>query len=173
MTFVSVQSYGLAQKLTVEKRDAEIVVEFITKNFVPSTGTFEIVFPSSVPRIKADCRSVTSLGSGLMAQSGASGEIGCDVQNERHWVITSFQDVAANTRVIIRGFIDLPSSSGGIGVGQIISYSSTHPTNISMYGPMIDFVSADFGLVVSSPSMHTNPDILLSQREVVRAGTVG
>jgi hypothetical protein len=115
-------------------------VQFRTTNYIPAEGSLEVVFPSSVARVRPNCRSVTSLSSGLLSQAGASGEIGCDVQDQNHWVITSFQAAVPNTLIIIRGFIDLPSTAGSIGLGQIISYSQSDQTNIHGNGSIIDFV---------------------------------
>ncbi len=118
MVLNSVQAYGLSEKLDISRTRCEIVVSFTTTNLIPATGSIEIVFPSSVTKIYADCRSATGWGSALFAAAGSpSGEVGCLVQNTNHWVITSFVPVTAGTTILIRGFIDLPVQSGTIGVG--------------------------------------------------------
>jgi len=109
-----------------------------------------------------------------MSLSGNSGEIGCSIQNTNHWVITSFQAVTAGSTIIIRGFIDLPSLSGTIGAGEIISYADNSNTDIYSNGSRIDYVKCDFGLIVStSVAMNPNDQIFMSQRSVLRQGYVG
>ena len=111
----------------------------------------------------------------MFAAAGSpSGEVGCDVQNTNHWVITSFVPVGAGTSILIRGFIDLPAQSGTIGLGEIISYSDSHPSNIYANGSRIDYIKKDFGLVVQNTSaMNINPDVFMTQRSVIRQGYVG
>jgi hypothetical protein len=173
MVYNSIQAVGLTQKLTMGKENAEIIINFTTGNFIPASGSLEIVFPGSVASIRPHCRSVTGLNSGLLATSGASGEVGCAVQNGNHWVITSFQPVAAGTTIVIRGFIDLPSLSGSIGSGEIISYIGTDSVNIYQHGNRIDYIAASFALnVSSSPTMNPNANTFLTQRSVLRQNDI-
>jgi hypothetical protein len=80
------------------------MVTFYSKNGIPAGGSIEIVWPSGVPKAYPHCRSVISQGSTLTAQSQLyNGEIGCMVQNTRNWVITSFQAVAENAKIVILG----------------------------------------------------------------------
>lgn len=174
MTFNSMQAAGSVQKLVQDKQFCDVVISFTTKNYIPASGTIEIVFPASVTGIQPNCRSATGLGSSLVAQAGSSGQIGCQVQNSNSWVLTGFQALAGGSIVKIRGHIGLPSLIGTIGAGEIISYADYHSSNIHANGSRIDYVSSDFGLLVgNSVAMNANQDIFLSQRGVIRAGYVG
>jgi hypothetical protein len=75
---------------------------------------------------------------------------------------------------LIRGFIDLPVQSGTIGVGEIISYSDNHPSNIYANGSRIDYVKKDFGLIIKNTSaMNINTEIFMTQRSVIRQSYIG
>ena len=65
------------------------------------------------------------------------GEIGCIVKNTRTWVITGFAALAANSRVVIYGQVDMPS-----GLSADIT---TKPISIVSYGSYDDSVSKSFG----------------------------
>ena len=75
MTFNSLSSVGSNKILNINKERAEVIISFTTKNFVPSSGTLEIVFPNTVTKVYANCRSATStsIGSLLKSASGNSG----------------------------------------------------------------------------------------------------
>lgn len=152
-----------------------MAIKFTTTNYIPATGSIAIVFPTSVTKIYPYCRSDTSnLTSLLKTVSGTSGEIGCAVQNGNQWVITGFAPVLANTAITISGYIDLPTISGSLGLGEIITYADNHPDNIYLNGSQIDYVKPFFNLMVQNVlAMNPNEDIFLSQRDVVRAGDVG
>lgn len=62
------------------------------------------------------------------------------VQNTRNWVITSFQALPANSRIIINGLIDLPSSYHYLGVGYIYTYNNSDASNIRANGFIIDYL---------------------------------
>lgn len=83
-----------------------------------------------------------------MARPGASGEIGCMVQNTNKWVITGFADVAAGTTIIIRGQVDLPQVVGTIGMGHITTYADSNLNDIHINGSRIDHLEQDFNLVL-------------------------
>ncbi len=93
-----------------------MAVQFTTTNYIPESGSIEISFPSSVIKIYPYCRSAFSNGSLLVSKSGSSGEIGCDVQNTNKWVITGFAAVPPASTIMINGYIDLPSTSGTLGL---------------------------------------------------------
>lgn len=102
----------------LNKRRFQVQVTFTTSYNIPATGSIVIKFPTSIPRIYPHCRSMTNLGSTLYAQGTSyNGEIGCLVQNTRHWVLTGFNALNGGSYVVIVGQIDLPSSSGWIGAG--------------------------------------------------------
>jgi hypothetical protein len=101
------------------KRRAEVIVTFTTTENLPDTGTVLINWPTSIPRIYPHCRSMTNLGSALVAEGTSyNGEVGCLVQNTRQWVITGFSALTAPAAIKIAGWIDLPASqSSWIGAG--------------------------------------------------------
>lgn len=69
-----------------------------------------------VPNIQPHCRSAVSLGSELNGDAtgksiaNVQGEIGCLVQNDYSWVITSFDAIDDNSHIKIIGLIDLPTT---------------------------------------------------------------
>lgn len=96
------------------------------------------------------------------------------VQNVNKWVITGFADVAAGTNIIIRGQVDLPSVSGAMGLGEIITYADTNLVDIHSNGSRIDYLNQDFGLVlVDTLAMNAIEDVFMTQRDVIRAGFIG
>lgn len=54
--------------LQLGKRRTEVIVSFTTTENLPAGGTVLIVWPSSIPRIYPHCRSMTNLGSALVAE---------------------------------------------------------------------------------------------------------
>lgn len=85
---------------------------------------------------------MVNLGSKLYAQNlNYNGEIGCSVQSSNTWVLTSFQALSTNSRVIIMGYIDIGGSVNTyLSVREIISYNNTHDTNIRTNGFIIDYL---------------------------------
>lgn len=61
------------------------------------------------------------------------------VQHTRNWVITSFTTLPASSRVKIMGYIDLRTTNGYLGGGEVITYNNTHPTDIRGNGFIIDY----------------------------------
>jgi hypothetical protein len=70
------------------------------------------------------------------------------VQNTNKWVITGFADVLPGTNIIIRGQVDLPSVSGSIGMGEIITYSDFDLNDIHSNGSRIDYLYQDFNMIL-------------------------
>ncbi len=67
------------------------------------------------------------------------------------WVVTEFQALAAGSRVILMGYVDIAGSANNyLGACEVITYNSTHPTDIRTNGYIIDYHS------------DSNTDILLS-----------
>lgn len=96
------------------------------------------------------------------------------VQNTNKWVITGFADVPPGTNIIIRGQVDLPSASGTIGLGEIITYADTNLVDIHTNGSRIDYLLQDFNLIlIDSFAMNPNPEVFMTQRDVIRAGFIG
>jgi hypothetical protein len=167
---------GSGRELYLNKRKVEAYVSFTTNYIIPLGGTLQIYFPSGVPRIYPHCRSMNNLGSALTAIGATeNGEIGCLVQGTRSWVITGFSQLAAGSTVIIVGLIDLPSSYGYIGYGEIISYNNTHPTDIRTNGFIIDFYSnGNFGIYVNNAQGHnTDSEITIEETLPLRINYVG
>lgn len=112
---------GVGNKAVMGRRNTPVNVEFTTTNLIPATGSIEVKFPSAVPVVYSHCRSVITRGSGLFSAGGSySGEVGCSAQFSNScwsWVVTGFSAVAAGTRVILYGFIDIPNQSGYLGTG--------------------------------------------------------
>jgi hypothetical protein len=110
-----------------------------------------------------------------VARSGISGEIGCMVQNGNKWVITGFADVLPGSTIVIKGLINLPSTTGSIGAGEIITYSDNNLTDIHTNGSKIDSSQLiDFNLVVVDTfAMNANEDVFMTQRSVIREGYIG
>jgi hypothetical protein len=116
LVFGFIEAVGLVEKTVVSKERFEVQISFTTANYIPATGTIEISFPASVTKIYPYCRSAYSNGSALLSQSGASGEVGCAVQNTNKWVITGFAEVLPGSIIMISGHIDLPIISGTLGL---------------------------------------------------------
>lgn len=174
MAFTSVTVIGKVDKLTMNRKNCEIMVQFTTLNPININGTIEIRFPATITGIRSHCRSAVAAGSKLYSQGGAYGEIGCMLQSGRSWVITGFQALAAGSVVIISGKIDIPNTSGSIGIGEIISYSDMHDTDIYTNGSRIDYVSTDFGLTVSTtPAFNADPLITMYETLPLRVNFVG
>lgn len=110
LSSVSVASTaGNNRDMWLGKKRAEVRVSFTTQNPIPATGSIVIVWPTNIPRIYPHCRSMTNLGSALYAHGSTNydGEVGCLVQNVRHWVITGFNALPAGSYVSIVGLIDI------------------------------------------------------------------
>lgn len=91
--------------------------------------------------------------------------------NNNKWVITGFKEINAPATIIIKGMIDLPSTSGTIGIGHITTYADSHLTDIHSNGSRIDHLDVDFALIVTDTwAMNPNPYVFLTQREVLRYG---
>ena len=119
---------------------------------------------------------MTNLGSAISAQgSSYNGEIGCLVQNTRSWVLTGFNAIAVGTLVKVVGMIDLPSTSGSIGAGYILTYNNTHPTDIFNNGFIVDYhyTSTFYISLTNAPSMNFNSEITLEETLPLRIGYVG
>jgi hypothetical protein len=158
------------------RRKLEVQVQFQLQEPLPSDGSIEIKFNSNVPMVYPHCRSVTGMGSALNAQGSTNnGEIGCLVQNNYSWVITGFNAMTVNDWVIVVGFIDLPSSNGYIGGGEIITYNNTHPSDIHYNGFIIDYYyHSNFMINVSNAnSLNVDHEITMDETLPLRAGYKG
>ncbi len=121
-----------------------MLVSFYTDNGIPAGGSIEIVWPTSITQVYPHCRSMINQGSLLYAQGQTyNGEIGCMVQNTRNWVITSFQGVAANSKIAIVGQVDMPVSAGYIGTRYIYTYNNSHSTDIRANGFVVDALNVN------------------------------
>lgn len=67
------EAVGFANKATLNKQKFYFRISFTVNNYIPATGTIQVVFPSSVTTIHPDCRSDVSNGSQLFSASGSSG----------------------------------------------------------------------------------------------------
>lgn len=151
-------------------------MRFQVRHIVPVGGSIEIKWPSSIPRAYPHCRSATNQGSALFASGGSeNGQIGCQVQNTRSWVLTEFAQLAASGLVYIVGYIDLPASSGYLGTGEIITYNNTHPTNIRANGFIIDYyTNGNFEISVANlNSNNVDTEIGLEETLPLRTSYVG
>lgn len=86
-------------------------------------------------------------GDPALAATNKQGDVGCLVQNDYSWVITSFDQLAAGSKVQIVGSIDLPTiQTASLGMGFIVTYSNTHSSNVFANGRIIDYVTTNFPL---------------------------
>lgn len=96
------------------------------------------------------------------------------VQNTNKWVITGFADVLPGTNIIIRGQVDLPSVSGSIGMGEIITYSDFDLNDIHSNGSRIDYLYQDFNMILLDTfAVNAIQEVFMTQRDVIRAGFIG
>ena len=66
IVFNYIQPVGLIEKSDIYKERFHVAVQFTTANYIPETGSIEIVFPASVTKIYPYCRSDTSNVSSLL-----------------------------------------------------------------------------------------------------------
>lgn len=99
ITDFSIEVLGSQDKLNINQKEVDVLVSFTTSHIINRGGTIEIQFPNDntlVPSIKPHCRSAVSLGSELMGDpsgkpaTNVQGDVGCLIQNDYSWVITSF-----------------------------------------------------------------------------------
>lgn len=163
--------------LQLGKRRTEVIVSFTTTENLPVGGTVLINWPTSIPRIYPHCRSMTNLGSTLVAEGTAyNGEVGCLVQNTRQWVITGFNALSASSAIKIVGWIDLPTNqNGAIGAGEIITFNNTDPTNIRSTGFIVDYYySSTFGISINNAqSLNVDGQIMFEETLPLRVGYTG
>ena len=99
ITDFSFDVLGSHDKLNINEKDVEVLVSFTTSHIINRGGTIEIQFPNNstlVPQVKPHCRSAVTLGSELNGDPtgkpsvNVEGDVGCLIQNDYSWVITSF-----------------------------------------------------------------------------------
>ena len=97
---------GSHDKLNIDQKNVEVLVTFTVSHIVNRGGTIEIQFPNDnqfVPSIKPHCRSAITLGSALYGDptkkpaTNVEGDIGCLVENDYSWIITSFDELPAGS----------------------------------------------------------------------------
>ena len=72
IVFGYIQPVGLLEKSVTYKERFHIEIQFQTTNYIPETGSIEIVFPASVTKIYPYCRSgVTTTSPKLLTKSGS------------------------------------------------------------------------------------------------------
>lgn len=112
----------------VGRKKAEVIVAFYTDSDIPWFGSIEIVFPNDFPYIYPDCYSTVTYydwdWSEIYGEGGEGGVIGCEVQNDRSWVITGFNDLYADDYISIYGYIDLPVTDTETESIKIYSYGN-------------------------------------------------
>lgn len=123
---------GSQNKLNIGQKNVDVMVSFTVSHKVPARGTIEVKFPADstkVPSIKPHCRSAVSMGSQLYGQNtgkpatNKQGEVGCLVQNSYSWLITSYEELPANSQVMIAGVVDFPTVlTTTLGTGYIVTY---------------------------------------------------
>ena len=158
ITNFNLKVLGSQNKLNINQKNVDVMVSFTVSHKVPAKGTIEIKFPSDatkVPSIKPHCRSAVSMGSQLYGQktgkpaTNKQGEVGCLVQNSYSWLITSYEELPANSNVMISGVMDFPTAlTSTLGTGYIVTYSNEHASNVFANGRIIDYVSTSFPLQV-------------------------
>jgi hypothetical protein len=83
------------------------------------------------------------------------GEVGCLVQNSYSWLITSYDELAAGSTVMISGVIDLPTVlTSTLGTGYVVTYTNDNPTNIFTNGRIIDYLSTSYALQVENKTWN-------------------
>ena len=81
--------------------------------------------------------------------ANVQGDIGCLVQNDYSWIITSFAAVSAGAHIMVTGIIEFPSEqTASLGTGEIITYGDTDPSNTRDNSRLIDYLSTNFPLQV-------------------------
>lgn len=156
ITGFSLQVLGSQDKLNIGQKNVDVLVSFTTSHITYKGGSIEIKFPSNsstVPLIRPHCRSVVTLGSQLQGfptgkpVSNVEGDVGCVVQNTYSWIITAFDELPANSQVSIVGSIDLPNiQTATLGMGYVVTYINTDPTNVFTTCRIIDYLSTNFPL---------------------------
>ena len=159
---------GSQDKLNIGEKAVEIMVSFNVEHEVERGGTIEIQFPNDatqVPNLRPHCRSAVTLDSELLGDptqkpaTNMQGDVGCLVQNDYSWVITSFDTLAAGSLVKIVGVVDLPlEQTVSLGTGYVITYGDTHATDIFGNGRYIDYLSTNFQLEVNNQTWNLDVD---------------
>jgi hypothetical protein len=174
---------GSQNKLNIGQKNVDVMVSFTVTHRVPARGTIEIKFPSNsttVPSIKPHCRSAVSMGSQLYGHNtgkpatNRQGEIGCLVQNTYSWLITSFEELPANSNVMISGVIDLPTAlTSTLGTGFIVTYTDNHASNVFTNGKIIGYLSTSFPLQVENKTWSLVEETSLTRSEPLRINHIG
>ncbi|KAL4456526.1 hypothetical protein ABPG74_000633 [Tetrahymena malaccensis] len=130
ITISAVKCAGNPNKCLQNKQRVEVLISFTNPKPIPLNGAILIIFPPEIPNIYAQCRSSTANGSQLYSVAGNyAGEIGCEVQSTRNWVINGFQQTPAGSNIAIYGYIDMPASGGQTQNVQIFVYYNYDNTN--------------------------------------------
>ena len=91
VSYSGVSTVEYSNALNLNRRKLQVKIQFQVRHVVPEGGTIQVVWPSKIPEVYPHCRSMTNIGSNLFAKDGnENGEIGCQVQNTRQWVVTEF-----------------------------------------------------------------------------------
>ncbi|KAL4505390.1 hypothetical protein ABPG72_002452, partial [Tetrahymena utriculariae] len=123
ITISAVKCAGNPNKCLQNNLRVEVLISFTNPKPIPLNGAILIMFPPQIPNIYAQCRSSTANGSQLYSVAGNyAGEVGCEVQSTRNWVINGFQQTAAGSNIAIYGYIDMPTSGGLTQYVQIFVY---------------------------------------------------
>ena len=156
-------------------------IYWTTRYSIPSGGSVQIVFPTKVPKVYPHCRSMTNLGSKLVAEGSTNnnGEVGCLVQTTnsgaKSWVITGFEALGNSQYIRIVGRIDYPNSNGYLGAGEIITYNMTDATNIRANGFIIDYqYDSDFDISLNNVNAQNgDSEMVLEETLPLRVGHTG
>jgi hypothetical protein len=98
------------------------------------------------------------------------------VQTTRNWAITSFQSLPGGSLIIIVGLVDLTSTSGYLGQGYIVTFNSTHETDIMSNGFIIDYIydsNFDVYLATTQKSWNVDSEIILQETLPLRTSYTG
>lgn len=106
--------------------------------------------------------------------TNVQGDVGCLIQNDFSWVITSFDELPAGSQVKVMGEIDFPTEqTASLGMGYVATFGSTHSSNVFDHGRSIDFLRTDFPLEVNNITWNLDPDATLYRTQPLRVGHKG
>ena len=155
ITGFSFEVLGSHDKLNINQKNVEVMISFTVTHIVQRGGSIEIQFPSDsslVPSIKPHCRSAVTLGSALQGDpsgkptTNTQGDVGCLIENDYSWIITSFDELPAGSQVKIVGTMDFPTvQTASLGMGYVVTYSDA-VSNCFTNGRIIDYGTFNFPL---------------------------
>jgi hypothetical protein len=96
------------------------------------------------------------------------------VQNTYSWLITSFEELPANSNVMVSGVMDFPTAlTSTLGTGFIVTYTDNHASNVFTNGKIIDYLTTSFPLQVENKTWNLVEETSLTRSEPLRVNHIG